>query len=143
MKTFVPFFYLLASVWMLGSCQEDIIDKTEESSDKITILELEGVWVEEEERTDTIAFSDLPDTDWFWLLRGKENSNGNLLPKSGSGNWNYKPLLGKDSVSLNWALSSNSRYHNYFFRVEKGKMKIGNFYRSNDPVEIITFVKLE
>lgn len=56
-----------------------------------TSTDLQGKWVETEKSLDTLSFESLDDVD-IVNLRGKELSNGNLLPKPNSGSYAYKLL---------------------------------------------------
>jgi hypothetical protein len=102
-----------------------------------------GTWIETASNTDTLEF--LPEYDGqnpiFWLKRGKNEDN---LPKSNSGPYSYK--LSENTISMNWFLSSNMSYHEYFFELSQDKeiLKIGNFYNNpyvNKDTLIFTRVK--
>ena len=80
-----------------------------------TSASLIGKWVETETRMDTLFFESIDDVDFMNLNRGKELRNGNLLPKPHSGTYIYKLL--EEKISLNWVLSSNSNFNDYYFEV--------------------------
>ncbi len=102
--------------------------------------ELKGKWVETETRKDTLSFESLDNLEIMNLNRGKEISDGNLLPKPGSGPYKYK--LSEEKISLNWVLSSNSSFTDYYFKIIGNHLNIGNFYGSASG-EILTFEKLD
>ena len=91
-----------------------------------------GTWVETTTKTDTLEF--LPEYDGtnpiLWLKRGKNDDN---LPKIYSGPYSYE--LSGNSITMNWFLSSNMSFHEYFFEPSPDKeiLKIGNFY--NNPYD--------
>src|SRR5688572_16512841 len=89
---------------------------------------LSGKWVEMKTRTDTLRFESWESLDVMYLGRGIEVRNGSLLPKSGSGPYQYKLMDGK--ISLNWMLSSNSSFNDYNFRYYGDTLMIDNFYGS-------------
>jgi hypothetical protein len=106
-----------------------------------------GTWVESIKKTDTIVFS--PDYDGIYpifnLKRGFRISEGYTLPNYFSGPYWY--ILGRNSISVSWFLSSSSLYKRYHFNVlPGGKMfEIGNFF--TDPtippvMDTLTFVKI-
>jgi hypothetical protein len=104
-----------------------------------TSADLKGVWIEVESETDTITFDLLGDSEILNLYRGKEIRNGNLLPKSGTGPYQYN--LAEEKISLKWLLSSDSNYKDFYFKLIGNRMKIGNFYGSTSG-EILTFEQL-
>ncbi len=115
----------------LMSCSKDEVNKASSSH-------LNGKWIEVVTRTDTLSFELLENLAIMNLQRGKEISSGYLLPKSGSGPYNYTISEGK--ISLNWMLSSNSSYTDYSFNIVEKRLDIGNFYGSSSG-EIVTFEK--
>jgi len=98
-------------------CQESKIKKSP----------VNGTWIEEVSKTDTIVFH--PEYDGrnpiFYLYRGRNTDN---LPKIFSGP--YRFMLSNDSISINWFLSSNIAYNTYYFKISKdgNELKIGNFF---------------
>ncbi|APQ17914.1 hypothetical protein [Maribacter hydrothermalis] len=123
---------LLIFVLTILSCSKNEVEESSSS-------ELKGKWVETETRTDTITFEVFEEVTAINLARGKEIRNGSLLPKYGSGPYNYKLL--NEKISLNYSLSSNSSYNDYYFKIINNKFKIGNFYESTSG-ELLTFEKL-
>lgn len=106
----------------------------------VTSSDLEGKWIETETRMDTLSFESLGNLEIMNLKRGKEIRDGNLLPKSGSGPYNYD--LSEEKISLNWMLSSDSSFTAYYFKVVGDKLSIGNFYGSTYG-ETLIFEKLD
>ena len=99
--------------------------------------ELTGTWIEATDKADTLVFFG---TESFMLNRGKEMSNGHILPKYGSGIYEYK--LQNDSISLYNSISSCYCFNNYYFEIKNGTLKIGDFYRKNLTQQgTLTFVK--
>ena len=103
--------------FLLVGCEKNTIEKAP----------INGIWVETTQKMDTLVFDNqLP---LFELNRGIELRNGYLLPKLSSGLYSYK--IEKDSISLNWILSSSSYRNNYYFfklDTESDLIKIGNFF---------------
>ena len=124
---------LLILVLTLLGCSEN-------ETEQLSSSELRGKWIETKTRMDTISFELLGDAEVMNLERGKEIRNGNLLPKNGSGPYNYNLL--SEKISLNWMLSSNSSFNDYYFKIIDNRLNIGNFYESTSG-EILTFEKLE
>jgi hypothetical protein len=98
-------------------------------------------------KTDTIVFSPEYDGQFpiFNLNRGFRDDNPHL-PKYCSGPYWY--ILGENSISVNWFLSSNIAYNRYYFEMTPGKVefKIGNFF--TDPTatfnpDTLTFIKIK
>lgn len=124
---------LILIVFAFLSCSEDNVNTT-------TTSDLSGKWIEIETRTDTLSFELLGDSEIMNLNRGKEMRNGILLPKYNSGPYTYK--LAEEKISLNWMLSSNSNFNDYYFKVMDTRLHIGNFYHSASG-ETLTFEKLD
>ena len=150
MRTIYLVCFVLVSLWMLSSCEseeaEDLVveDSATDSFEGIKVEQLEGVWVEKTGRLDTIFCDDILEGKYFLLGRGKEVSNGHTVPKRGAGHWKYQVSPNSDTISLNYLLSSNSRFNNYYFKIGHHTMKIGNFYDSAMAENReLTFVKLE
>lgn len=111
------------------SCQQDEID----------INALNGTWVESVERSDTLIFN--KDETFFTLNRGKEERNGHLLPKYGSGIYEYS--LQDDVISVRNTLSSFSGFYDTFIKVEKSRLNIGDFYQKDTTNQHpLTFEKI-
>lgn len=126
-------YLLILLILIFASCSDD--DSSTEN-----LSNLEGKWVETETRTDTLSFESLDDLEIMFLNRGKEIKDGNTSPKSGSGPYSY--YLAQQIIALNWMLSSNSAFNDYYFEVEGNSLKIGNFYGSASG-EILTFERLD
>lgn len=101
--------------------------------------ELSEKWIEVETRTDTLSFALLGGKEVMFLNRGKEIRNGNMLPKSNSGHYQY--WLEDEKISLYWMLSSNSNFNDYYFKIVGNRLNIGNFYSSTSD-DILTFERL-
>lgn len=106
----------------------------------ITSSDLKGKWIEAESRMDTLYFGTIDNLEITNLNRGKEIKNGNLLPKSGSGPYEYTLL--EEKISLYWVLSSDSSFNDYYFKIIDDRLNIGNFYGSTLG-ETLTFEKLD
>jgi len=104
-------------------------------------FQLDGVWIEQTDRSDTIVFKRLDGGSMLSLNRGREIRNGHDLPKFGSGLYNYQ--IKGDSISLLSLFSSCSTcYETYYFVTQGAELKIGDFYNKNlvNPQTLI-FVK--
>lgn len=106
----------------------------------VSSSDLKGKWIETETRMDTLSFESLDNLEIMNLNRGKEVRNGNLLPKSGSGPYTYN--LSEEKISLNWVLSSDSSFKDYYFKIIGTRLDIGNFYGSTSG-KTLTFEKLD
>lgn len=127
-------YWVLIFVLTLSGCANDKIHMTPSS-------QVEGTWVEVNIKTDTLIFS-RPDVLLFMnLTRGRELRNGHLVPKPHSGLYEYT-LLSDDRISIRWLLSSNSAYHEYYFKRSGRTLTIGNFYESPSGA-ILTFERLK
>ena len=113
---------------------------SKDDTKSLTSTNLKGKWIETGTRLDTLSFESLDNLDIMNLNRGKELRNGNLLPKPKSGPYTYKLLEGK--ISLNWVLSSNSSFNDYYFKVIDNRLNIGNFYGSASG-GTLTFERLD
>ncbi|HYG37219.1 MAG TPA: hypothetical protein VD908_01310 [Cytophagales bacterium] len=105
-------------------------------SDDEAINGLIGTWVESVDKEDTIIFKE----DALVLSRGKELRDGYLLPKDGSGIFEYK--IKNDSITLiNLALSCVCP-RSYYFKKNGLTIKVGRFFYEIDPNEILTFERI-
>jgi len=120
-------------VLTLLSCSEDLTNVVNGS-------DIKGKWVDVETRMDTLSFELRNNFEIMYLRRGKEIREGYLLPKYGSGPYEYK--LSERKISLNWMLSSNYGFKDYYFKVITDKLSIGNFYDSKFG-ETLIFEKLD
>ncbi|MDH5366667.1 MAG: hypothetical protein OEW67_06750 [Cyclobacteriaceae bacterium] len=101
---------------------------------------LEGKWVEVNTKTDTLTFGLLGGQESMTLSRGVEMINGSLLPKRGSGSYDYKLITEK--ISLRYHLSSNSAFTDYHFKYATNRIEIENFYSTSLAGTIQTFEKI-
>jgi len=116
---------------LLGtSCQED----------EAGVRSLDGTWIESADRLDTLIFKE--NEDFFILNRGKEERNGHLLPKYGSGVYLYE--LRQDTISIRNMVSSYSGFYNVFVKVGEDQLTIGDFYQKDtlNP-QLLMFEKLQ
>jgi hypothetical protein len=101
-------------------------------------LPLTGKWVEATTLSDTLTFLD---NEIMILDRGREAKNGVLLPKVGSGSYDYRLLA--DKITLRWHLSSNSAFNDYQFNKTGNIITIENFFDPNEAGSMQTFRKIE
>jgi hypothetical protein len=104
---------------------------------------LRGVWVETSQRQDTISFLEFDPDKYLTLDRGREIRNGYLLPKPGSGPYDY--VLKNDSIDLRAGWSNSLSYQTYYFKFDPqhNLIQIGNFYDdSKNAAAILSFTKL-
>lgn len=110
------------------------------SSEEVDIKhDLIGQWVEVNKKTDTLTFTSLDNSEVMNLARGKEMRQGHLLPKIGSGLYEYK--LKEEKISLYWMASSKLTFKDYKFKMTGNKLTIDNFYDSTLDASL-TFEKL-
>lgn len=127
--------YVLALIFVLT-----LLSCSNNETNIITSPDLKGKWVDVETRLDTLSFESLDNSEIMNLNRGKEIREGNLLPKYGSGSYIYK--VSELNISLNWMLSNNSNFYDYYFKIIENRLNIGNFYGS-EYGETLTFEKLK
>ncbi|MCB0458927.1 MAG: hypothetical protein KDC74_02785 [Flavobacteriaceae bacterium] len=108
--------------------------------DTTTSSDLNGKWIEVKTKTDTLIFKSWESIETMTLNRGKEVRDGQLLPKSGSGPYEYKLATGK--ISLYWMLSSSYSFNDYNFKRTGDTFVIGNFYNSPSGTTL-TFKKIQ
>ncbi|MEM9672969.1 MAG: hypothetical protein AAF992_10270 [Bacteroidota bacterium] len=101
-------------------------------------IPLTGKWVEVSTLSDTLTFLD---EEFMLLDRGREIRSGNLLPKAGTGSYDYR--LHSEKIALRWHLSSNSAYTEYQFNKVDDIITIENFYDPNAVRSIQTFRKIK
>jgi hypothetical protein len=102
---------------------------------------LNGIWVEENVRTDTIIFKPYYDGQEpiFYLARGQRKKS--YLPKYNSGPYHYR--LEDSVIKTRWFLSSSLTYNPYYIKIsnDSSEIKIGDFYdsspRDNDTLIFI------
>ena len=112
-----------------------------DTSDQPLPLSLEGKWVAQLTKTDTLEFLNFEDGGSMLILgRGREMSNGNDLPKIGSGLYFFS--MGKNTITLQYSLSSFYNPTDYYFDQNALELKVGRFFESEDSSEILTFKKV-
>ncbi|CCH52743.1 hypothetical protein BN8_01765 [Fibrisoma limi BUZ 3] len=101
-----------------------------DSSEEVNPDDLSGTWVESSARKDTIIFLTMLDTGttrWLEVKRGKTtNLGGHIVPKLGSGIYNY--YVSGRQIHVRNTLSSNSAYKAYPISRRDGKIRLGNFF---------------
>ncbi len=105
---------------------------TDDKSELLDIGTLRGNWVEVKSNTDTLSFATLFDDMELMLLKRDE------LYRTGP--YEYQ-LLPNDRISIHWTLASTMSFNEYYFKVERDELSIGNFYDSPSG-EILTFKKI-
>ncbi|MBN8821142.1 MULTISPECIES: hypothetical protein [unclassified Spirosoma] len=121
MRTLSTFVSLLLSLGFLA-CKP---------SDTVSPETLTGVWIESSTRRDTVIFNPLyqgtPLPNTLRVDRGKElNSSGSLLPKIGSGLYQYE--LQGDTILVQSLLSSSSKRTGYRIELQDSKLRLENFF---------------
>ncbi|MEM1134286.1 MAG: hypothetical protein AAGI07_00495 [Bacteroidota bacterium] len=129
----MKYFLGTVSILVLLSCSDDNVEI-------ITSTDLKGKWIEMETKSDTLTFESWDNSEIMILSRGKEIRDGNLLPKYGSGSYEYR--LSEGRISLYWMLSSNSSFKDYNFKIAGNRLNIENFYSSTSK-PMLTFEKLD
>lgn len=102
---------------------------------------LEGKWVDVNSSTDTLSFESFGGMEALIVGRGTEMRGGFLLPKFGSGPYEYD-LPSDDKISLRWYLSSSSNFKDYYFEHSGTTLRVEQFYDSPTPGTILTFRKI-
>lgn len=136
---FLHTFFLLI---LITGCEKSSV--FEGFDEYVQISSLDGVWVEKVNQKDTIDFDAWLGTNYFILKRGLVYRNGYYIPKEHSGPYEYE--ISKDSITLQWGLSSSYNYDPYYFRVNKSldAFMIGNFIYDNRPkTGILIFERIE
>ncbi len=112
-----------------------------DTSDQPVPLTLEGKWVDQLTKTDTLEFLRLEDGSSLLLLsRGRENRDGHNLPKAGSGHYVF--AINKNTINLQYILSSFYNPTDYYFRQNALELKIGRFFDSENSSDVLTFRKI-
>jgi hypothetical protein len=113
-----------------------------DTSDQPIPLTLEGKWVDQLTKTDTLEFLKFEDGSTLMnLSRGREISNGHNLPKIGSGPYFY--TLSENSITLQYSLSSYWNPADYYFKQNALELKIGKFFESKNSASVLTFRKIK
>lgn len=121
MRIVSTFVLLLLSLGFLACKQSDTV-----SPETIT-----GVWIESSARKDTLIFNPLyqgaPLPNTLRVNREKElNSSGSLLPKIGSGLYQYE--LQGDTILVQSLFSSSSKRTGYRIGLQDGRLILENFF---------------
>jgi hypothetical protein len=131
---FTSFLFLISMI--SGFCQKSEIKKSP----------IIGIWIEKINKSDSLIF--LPEYDGqnpiFQLKRGFDQNDRTRLPKPLSGPYWYK--LDTNRISISWFLSSDARYHSYYFWLssDKTRIRIGNFFGDNkSQKDTLTFIKVK
>ncbi|WP_111672339.1 hypothetical protein [Algoriphagus litoralis] len=112
-----------------------------DTSDQPIPLTLEGIWVDQLTKTDTLEFLTLQDgSSLLNLKRGQQNQNGFAVPKIGSGLYTFS--IKKDNITLQYSLSSYYNPTEYYFRQNALELKIGRFFDSENSSDVLTFRKV-
>ncbi len=113
-----------------------------DSGEEPRFRELEGLWVDQVTKVDTLEFIQLEDGSTLMRLgRERENRNGYELPKVGAGLYQFE--LKRKSISLHYSFSSDSRFNDYFFEQSSDRLEIGRFYESDNDDQILKFKKID
>lgn len=120
-------------MFLVFSCTKDNIP---------TFSDLNGKWVDINTKTDTLIFKMIGDSEMMFLERGKETRNGFLLPKYGSGHYDYKLLTSDNKISLRWGLSSNMSFNDYYFKQSGDKLIVEKFFDISEDGRKLTFKKI-
>lgn len=121
-----------------------LLSSTQGCSDKEDLQPfqtLEGTWIQYPGLSDTIVFrNDISETtQYFELNRGREMRDGHLLPKYGSGIYQFK--IQDDSISVLNLFSSCFCFDTYYFSLGK-TLRVGDFYENKSTGKTLTFVKI-
>jgi len=131
MKTKMKHLPIITLVLTLLSCSNDNLT---------TLTDLNGKWVDINTMTDTLTFALLGDKESMILGRGKEIRNGFLLPKHGSGSYDYELLT--DTISLRWVASGNLNFRRYYFNKTRTNIIIEKFFDTNTRGTFLTFKRI-
>lgn len=129
------YFFLILAVFAFLSIGCD--------NDELNIDSIQGSWVESSNLTDTLIFDSNEFEGWLSLNRGKEMRNDYMLPKIGSGLYDYK--ISGDSIQLQNLLMSCFCPKSYTFEIlsDENSIKIGNFFNPDIPLgELLIFEKI-
>lgn len=99
-----------------------------------------GVWIESQNRTDTLDFDRLAPTS-FMFGRGTEIINGFKKDKFGIGFYQYS--VQNNKISLQWCFSSIISKEEYYFEQLTDTIVIENFYDKHLKGNREIFVKLK
>ena len=133
MKAIIKIF-VLAWIFSLACCE-----KSDDSA-----YQINGTWIELNNHSDTIYFENLGSEGMLTLKRGYENVNGHIVPKHGSGIYQFK--LKPDTIMINNILWSCLCYPSYDFQMNSthDTFEIGNFYDTSLTVnQRMTFFRIQ
>ncbi len=123
---------IILALALLGCADNNVTPSTD----------LTGRWVDVNTKTDTLTFTLVGDEEMMILDRGKETRDGVVLPKYGSGPYDYE-LLNDEKISLRWVLSANSGFNDYHFRQSGDVLTIGRFFDATSSGTVLTFRRLD
>lgn len=98
---------------------------------------LDGSWIEQRHRSDTLIIQH--HSGILLLNRPKTMTGAYLIPKIGAGMYTYKNL--KDSIQLQYSLSSLYAPRNYQYSIKNGKLYIDDFYEKSSTTLIFERLK--
>jgi hypothetical protein len=98
-------------------------------------FQLEGQWMRQDVKTDTITFKQFEKTTFFDLKRGNDTIGNQIIPKTPCGLFEYK-IYG-DSIWVQWAAASSLSDKKYYFKKLGSTIEMGNFIDKSNT--IITF----
>ncbi|MDH5597729.1 MAG: hypothetical protein OEY34_01315 [Cyclobacteriaceae bacterium] len=129
-------YLLIILLSVLISCNGEKINPGLTGSDGI------GVWVDVNTKTDTLTFQSIDGMEIVNLSRGLEMRGGELLPKIGSGPYQYK-LLEEEKISLYWMPSSFLGFNEYTFKQSGDLLIVEKFFDSPSPGVLLTFERVK
>ena len=130
---YMKYFLLVILIVFIGCAGEELPNVE---------VPLKGKWVDINTTTDTLTFGLLGDKKAMILGRGKEIKDGHLLPKMGSGSYDYD-LLSDEIIALRSHLSSNSNFHEYYFQHSGDILTVEKFFENSTSGTILTFRKIK
>ena len=105
---------------------------------------INGIWIEDNMRTDTIIFKPYYDGQEPILNLERGHRNNSNLPKYNSGPYHYR--LEGNVIKTQWFLSSTITYNPYYIMIsnDSSEMKIGNFYDSSPQnYDTLKFIRVD
>ena len=132
-KKNIAFLIIIVIAGLSFSCEED----------NVSISSLRGNWIEVSGKTDTLIFNENDSLGMLFLNREKEFRAGHMLPKFGTGPYDYEIM--EDSITLRSGYSSCMCTESYEFKIlpDKNKLHIGNFYSDDIAYgELLLFERL-
>ena len=101
-----------------------------------------SVWVDVNTKTDTLTFKSIDGTEYMNLSRGFEMQGGDLLPKIGSGLYQYK-FMEEKKIALQWMLSSYYGFNEYTFIQSGDLLIVEKFFDPPSPGVLLTFERIK